>query len=183
MGRPALNRIKSSWARFRSNFWRSLALDVLLIVAVMYAIHAWQTRHLPVDQEAPETVLALLDGTGKRSAISRGEAGIVYFFAPWCFYCKNSIGNLGSLVSDGKVAWATVIALDFADAGEVSEFVDETGISLPVLMGNKATANDWSISAFPTYYVIDADGRISSRAVGYSTLLGMRYRYSRALAW
>ena len=59
----------------------------------------------------------------------------------------------------------------------------ETGIGLPVLMGDISTARDWSVRAFPTYYVIDADGRISSRSVGYSTSLGMRFRYSRALAW
>jgi hypothetical protein len=43
-------------------------------------------------------------------------------------------------------------------------------------MGNADTAADWSIRGFPTYYVIDADGRISSRSVGYSTWLGMLIR-------
>ena len=75
------------------------------------------------------------------------------------------------------------MALDYGDLDEVREFVNETGISLPVLLGNAGTARDWSVRAFPTYYVIDADGRISSRSVGYSTSLGMRFRYTRALAW
>jgi hypothetical protein len=35
---------------------------------------------------------------------------------------------------------------------------------------------DWSVRVFPTYYVIDSDGRIDSRSVGYSTWLGMRVR-------
>ena len=46
-------------------------------------------------------------------AVSEGEAGIVYFFAPWCFYCRTSIGNLDDLVADGNVAWATAVALDY----------------------------------------------------------------------
>jgi thiol-disulfide isomerase/thioredoxin len=172
--------IKNAWRRFRSNFWRALALDVALIVLVFFAVHAWQTRDLPVDEPAPETVLALLDGSGILPAVTAGRPGIVYFFAPWCFYCRSSIGNLEDLVADGSVAWGTVVALDYADADEVQAFIDETGVTLPVLLGHARTTSDWSVRAFPTYYVIDAEGAIQSRAVGYSTKLGMWARYRMA---
>ena len=183
MERAALNRIKSAWRRLRSNFWRSLALDVVLIIAVFFSIHAWQTRDLPIDQPAPATVLPLLDGLGVRSALTRGEAGVVYFFAPWCFYCRTSIGNLDKLAAGNDSAWAVAVALDYADEDEVRAFVEETGINMLVLMGDDSTARDWSVRAFPTYYVIDTEGRISSRSVGYSTRLGMWLRYKRARAW
>ena len=169
-------RIKAAWEQLRSRFWMSLAFDALLIAAVFFAVHSWQTRNLPVDQPAPGTVLALLDGTGIRPATTAGEVGVVYFFAPWCFYCRHSIGNLNELVTQGRVTRAVVIALDYTNAAEVQEFIDKTGVSLPVLMGNPATASAWSVTAFPTYYVIDAQGRISSRSVGYSTKLGMWLR-------
>ena len=175
-------RIYAIWRRFRSGFWRSLAFDALLIVAVFFAVHAWQTRNLPIDEAAPETVLALLDGSGIQAAVTQGEVGVVYFFAPWCFYCRHSIGNLDELVSDGRVAWGTVVALDYTNASEVQEFIDKTGVTLPVLMGTSATASDWSVAAFPSYYVIDAEGRISSRSVGYSTKLGMWWR-AKAAPW
>jgi peroxiredoxin len=171
-----MQKSPNTWRRLRSNFWLALAFDVILIATVFFAVHGWQTRHLPIDEPAPETVLALLDGSGIRSAVTAGEAGIVYFFAPWCFYCRNSIGNLDELVAGGQVAWAAAIALDYTSAAGVQEFIDRTGISLPVLMGNEGTAAAWSIRAFPTYYVIDADGRISSRSVGYSTSIGMLIR-------
>jgi peroxiredoxin len=169
-------RCKAAWRRFRERFWWSLAFDSALILAVFLAVHSWQTRDLPVDEPAPETVLALLDGSEIRSAVTAGEAGIVYFFAPWCFYCRSSIGNLGSLVAREQVAWGTAVALEYSNADEVREFIDETGITLPVLMGDRGTASDWSVRAFPTYYVIDAEGRISSRSVGYSSWLGMLVR-------
>ena len=181
MGRPALNPLKARWQHFRSHFWRSLAFDAVLIAVVFYAVHAWQTRELPIDQPAPETVLALLDGSGVTSATVEGQAGIVYFFAPWCFYCKSSIGNVESLLAREQVSWATAVALDYANTDEVQEFIDKTGVTLPVLMGNAKTASDWSIRGFPTYYVIDAEGRIASRSVGYSTLAGMWLRHWLAL--
>jgi len=45
-----------------------------------------------------------------------------------------------------------------------------------VLLGDAQTAADWSVRAFPTYYVIDASGRIDSRSVGYSSWIGMWVR-------
>ena len=172
---------RAAWQRFRSRFWLTLVFDAAVLLAAFLFISAWQTRNLPVDQPAPETVLALLEGSGIQSAVSPGEAGIVYFFAPWCLYCRSSIGNLQNLVDDGRLSWGTVIALDYADTEEVQAFIDKTGVSLPVLMGNAQTAADWSVRAFPSYYVIDPNGRISSRSVGYSTTLGMLFRHWRAL--
>ena len=100
----------------------------------------------------------------------------MYFFAPWCFYCRTSIGNLQDLVTDGRVRWGTAVALDYGGIAEVQAFIDETGVTLPVLMGTGQTAADWKIRGFPTYYVIDAQGEIHSRSVGYSTLAGMWFR-------
>ena len=169
----AIAPMKHAWQKLRSSKPLSLAFDVALILTVFLAIHAWQTRSLPVDVPAPDTVLALLDGAGTADAIRPGEAGVVYFFAPWCIYCKTSIDNLDSLVASGDVAWGTAVALDWGDRSEVEEFIEDTGVSLPVLMGHAGTAQDWGVRGFPTYYVIDAEGRIVSRSVGYSTWLGM----------
>lgn len=163
------------WTRLRANFWAALVFDVMALLLLFVAIQAWQTRDLPIEEPAPRTVLTKLDG-GVASAVREGETGIVYFFAPWCGICRASIGNLNDLVDDGRVAWAVAIALDYAEAAEVRAFTDETGLALPVLMGNAQTAVDWSVPGFPTYYVIDAEGRIASRSIGYSTWIGMWLR-------
>lgn len=171
-----VGRLRAAWRGLRSRYWAALVFDVLFIAGAFLLVHAWQTRDLPVDEPAPKTYLALLDGSGFQTAVSKGGAGVVYFFAPWCFYCKSSIGNLDDLVADGTVSWATAVALDYTDAAEVRAFAERTAISMPILMGNAQTAADWSVRAFPTYYVIDAEGRISSRSVGYATALGLRVR-------
>lgn len=172
-----IGHLAAAWRRLRSRFWLALAFDVTVLCAFFLAIHAWQTRSLPVDEPAPFTRLALLDGSGSRDAVEAGQAGIVYFFAPWCRVCRVSIGNLDDLVESGTVGWGTLVALDYADPAEVQDFIDRTGVNLPVLLGDVRTARDWSIGAFPTYYVIDASGRIRSRSVGYSTELGMWARH------
>jgi thiol-disulfide isomerase/thioredoxin len=167
-----INRLRERWRRFREHTWLSLAFDVAVLAVVFFMIQAWQTRHLPDNELAPVTELALLEG-GRQSALRAGAPGIVYFFAPWCRVCRLSIGNLDDLVESGHVQWATVVALDYSDTDEVTAFIERERVSLPVLLGTTQTAADWSVRAFPTYYVIDSSGRIQSRSVGYSTWLGM----------
>ena len=105
-----------------------------------------------------------------------GQVGVVYFFAPWCFYCRKSIDNLDELVSSGQLAWARVVALEYENTDDVREFIKETGVQLPVLLGSAQTTKDWQIRGFPTYFVIDGDGKIVSRSVGYSTKIGLQAR-------
>ncbi len=171
-----IKKFKSSWKKLRSHFWGSLVLDVVLIITAFLLVSLWQVRDLPDDDHTPPLELAWLDDMQADSVMVSGQVGVVYFFAPWCFYCRNSIDNLDELVSSGKLSWARTVALDYSDLDEVREFIKQTGVHLPVLLGNPQTSSDWQVRGFPTYFVIDGDGKIVSRSVGYSTKVGLAAR-------
>lgn len=170
-----LKRIQAHWRKLRNHRAGSLLFDVVLILAVFWAVHAWNTRDLPGSGPAPQLSLAMLDGDPRASLPGQGT-GVVYFFAPWCSICRHSIGNLDRLVERGDVDWARAVALDYADPDELRAFIEETRLTQPVLLGDRGTGANWHVRAFPTYFVIDGKGRIASRSVGYSTLAGMRLR-------
>ena len=117
-----------------------------------------------------------LDEMKADSVMVPGEVGVIYFFAPWCFYCRSSIDNLDELVESGELAWARVVALEYESLDDIREFIRETGVHLPVLLGGPKTTSDWQIRGFPTYFVIDGTGKIVSRSVGYSTKIGLQTR-------
>ena len=171
-----IETIKSGWKALRGNFWASLALDVVLIITVFLLISMWQTRNLPNDDQTPLLEPVWLDDRQADSVYVSGQVGVVYFFAPWCFYCRTSIDNLNDLVASGNLAWARVVALEYGSLDDVREFIKETGVDLPVLLGSGQTTRDWQIRGFPTYFVIDGDGKIVSRSVGYSTSFGLQAR-------
>ena len=171
-----ISKLKSGWKALRGNFWGSLGVDVALLVSVFVLISLWQTRNLPDDEHTPPLQAVWLDDWRAESVMVSGEVGVVYFFAPWCFYCRKSIDNLDELVSNGKLAWARVIALEYESLDNVREFIKETGVNLPVILGSSQTTSDWQIRGFPTYFVIDGDGKIVSRSVGYSTKIGLQAR-------
>lgn len=169
-------KLKTAWKALRGHYWGSLAFDAVLIMLVFILINTWQTRDLPSDDHTPLLEPVWLDDLRADEVLVAGETGIVYFFAPWCFYCRHSIGNLDSLVANGDVAWARLVALEYGSVDEVREFIEETGVHLPVLLGSSQTTRDWQVRAFPTYFVINGDGQIVSRSVGYSTKMGLRAR-------
>jgi thiol-disulfide isomerase/thioredoxin len=168
--------LKSAWQKLRNHYWASLAFDVVLIIMVFGLVSLWQTRNLPDAEHTPVLEAVWLDELKADSVMESGKVGVVYFFAPWCFYCRNSIDNLDELVESGQLAWARVVALEYGSLDEVREFIEETGVNLPVLLGSSKTTEDWQITAFPTYFVIDKNGNIASRSVGYSTAIGLQAR-------
>ena len=171
-----INQLKSKWKALRGHFWASLIVDVVLIISAFLLISMWQTRNLPDDDHTPPLEAVWLDDMRADSILVTGETGVVYFFAPWCFYCRKSIDNLDDLVASGKLPWARVVALEYESLDDVREFISETGVNLPVLLGSSQTTRDWQIRGFPTYFVIDGDGQIVSRSVGYSTKVGLAAR-------
>ena len=171
-----ISKLKSGWKALRGNFWGSLTVDVAFLISIFVLISLWQTRNLPDDEHTPPLELSWLDNMRADSIMVSGQTGVVYFFAPWCFYCRKSIDNLDELVKSGNLDWARVVALEYESLDEVREFLKETGVTLPVLLGGPQTTKDWQIRGFPTYFVIDGDGKIASRSVGYSTKIGLQIR-------
>jgi len=162
-------------------FLRGFLSNGALILAVLAGAHWWQTRHLlPAGEatEAPLFSLMDMEGTPHELAATRGRKVLLYFMAPWCGVCHQSIDNLQKIrdsKSSEEIAMY-VIAQDYQDPAEVREFLARHSLTIPVLLGTERTLADYRISAFPTYYILDREGRVQSQAVGYSTELGIRLR-------
>ncbi len=155
-------------------------MDVLLLVAIMLLISWWQNRGtLAADnQPAPDFKLLALDGNSYRLSDFKDQQVLLYFFAPWCSICKLSADNLNDLRkarSEGDLM-IMMMALAYEDQAAVERFVEDLALNVPVLLGSEQQMQDYQITGFPTYYVIDETGKLVSRSMGYSTELGMRLR-------
>ena len=103
-----MNKLLAPWRAIRQRYWAALLFDVCLILLVFWAIHAWQTRDLPGPGDLPGLEAVQLDGDRVPQGLPSEGKGVVYFFAPWCFYCKHSIDNLDALVQNGDVVCVDV---------------------------------------------------------------------------
>lgn len=166
--------------KWRQNKYNALLMDVILIVAVMLSISWWQNRGTMAaeGQLAPAFELMALDGSSHRLDNHQGKQLLLYFFAPWCSVCKLSADNLNDLraARSEEGLMIMMMALSYENKAEVEQFVVDLDIQVPVLLGTDKQMSDYQIQGFPTYYVIDENGRLSSKSMGYSTELGMRFR-------
>ena len=63
------------------------------------------------------------------------------------------------------------ISLDTGGRERVQRFAVNTGIRYPIVMADDKVVKDYDISPIPTTYLIDRDGYISNKWVGFSEAL------------
>jgi thiol-disulfide isomerase/thioredoxin len=157
-----------------------LVLEIALVIAITYSIFAWRSRDMLAtgqEQPAPALDLPRLDGSPFDLAALAGRPVLVYFFAPWCRVCALSAPNLKHVARFGHDDLAIVtVALDWRDANDVRQFVAEAGLGHELVLGNAATAAQWRVPGYPSYYVLDRAHRIRFRDFGYSTTAGLLLR-------
>ncbi len=156
--------------------WFRWTRDLLVLAALLLAIGAWQARH-HVRGAPPEAALRTLEGTPTSLAALRGKPTMVAFWAPWCGVCGAQSGNVGlAMRLAGDRARVVSVATAFEDVAEVRAYMAKHGVTYPVLLGGDEVVRAFRVEAYPTLYFLDAEGRITGSATGYTTTAGMLAR-------
>ncbi|MDD5634003.1 MAG: TlpA disulfide reductase family protein [Candidatus Omnitrophica bacterium] len=119
---------------------------------------------------APDFTLDDLYGQEFKLSYTKGKVVIIDFWATWCPPCKMEIPHLNSLYKQYAKSGLEVIgiALDDGGAGVVRPFAEENKIEYTILMGDrKVEAAYGGIRGIPTIFIIDREGRIVEKFVGY----------------
>jgi peroxiredoxin len=162
-----------------SRWWRRLA-EVLLFVVIVGGIYAWRTRDLlPADDRVAAPAFELTDLQGRPWSLDalEGKPAVLYFFAPWCGVCAASSPQLRWFDRwMGEEVQIVLVGLDWSSPAELAEYASRHELQLPVLAAGPQTAADYRIRGYPTYYVLDAEGRVAGRDFGYTTAPGLWLR-------
>jgi peroxiredoxin len=118
---------------------------------------------------APDFALKDLDGKTIKLSDYRGKIVIVNFWATWCQYCNLEMPDLNKLSSElEKEDDAVLLAVDVQESADtVRKYLKSNKFGLKVLLDEDGEVTQrYSVSGFPTTFVINRDGFVYTYNVG-----------------
>jgi peroxiredoxin len=99
----------------------------------------------------------------------RGSIVLVNLWATWCQPCREEIPDLLAAYDEHKDAGFLVLGVNVEESVEtVAPFVEEFGITYPVLMDKDAEIlKAYRAQGLPMSFIVDRDGMIRVRHTGY----------------
>lgn len=166
-----MQRTKKSAKKRRWLIW---GIELLLIVALVFALRAWQQRTL-IEGEATDFEAVSLAGENLNLDAYRGEAFMLYFWASWCAMCELGQGGVDKVAAKWPVV---TVAYSSGKVDEVKRYMARRGTEHWVtLIDNEGElADKYGVIGVPTTFIIDGEGRIRFREVGLSSSWGLRLR-------
>ncbi len=160
------------WQRVKKRLPR-LAAEVLVFLAVVWAVEAWMTRNA-VRGPAPPITGVTVAGESVAWPPTSGEPSLIYFWATWCPVCHAQQGTIDGLSRDHPVL---TVAMQSGDDAAVSRFLEQEQLAFPAVNDpDGQLSRRYGVIGVPAGFVLDGNGDVRFVTRGYTTGLGLRLR-------
>jgi thiol-disulfide isomerase/thioredoxin len=152
---------------------------------MMYATLLWLGAALAAPELIPEKDLDLvgrtapsfeavtLDGDPFSLEATRGKPVVLAFWASWCGPCRGELPELSELQAQRDDIAIYAVNVD-RDRRKADAFLRQVKVDLPVVWDNQSLAmGQYDVLSMPTTFVLDAQGTVKLRKVGYSSSKGL----------
>jgi len=164
---------------------RAVWTGVLIFIAVRLGPQIGALTGIgPALGSVPELHFVTLEGEEVGPDALAGKVVIVNFWATWCPPCRLEIPALQKVHQELADEGVLVVGLS-TDAGSVDEvraFLAERGVTYPVAMATPQHRRAFGgVSALPTTFILDREGVIQHRVLGFFAPPAMRAAVNRLL--
>lgn len=117
--------------------------------------------------QAPAVQLKTLEGKAFQLAELRGRVVLLNFWATWCIPCRSEIPELNHMHRDLEASGLSVVGVSTYDGADgVRNFWKDIKQDYPVLLGDQTVESTFAVSALPTTFLLDREGRIRAKIIG-----------------
>jgi peroxiredoxin len=125
---------------------------------------------LELNSQAPDWTFSTTEGETIRLSELKGKVVLLDFYYKGCFPCMLAIPELQKLHEQFKDSGLMVIGMNPIDsAEEIAEFKKKRSVTYPSIIATKELAEEYNVSGYPTFYLIDKAGKIIFRQSGYES--------------
>lgn len=122
-------------------------------------------------QIAPNFALKTIEGKTISLSDYKGKVVIIDFWATWCGPCRKGVPDLVELKNTYGAKGFEVIGISVDRSNSISQvkpFAEDFKINYPVVFTDEQTPGNYGgIQYIPTSFVIDQEGFVVSKHVGY----------------
>jgi len=126
------------------------------------------TAQSGLPRQAPDFSLPDLSGQKLTLSSYRGKVVLLDFWATWCAPCREEIPRFVEMQDKYQAQGLQILGVSMDDSPEpVREFSQKFHMNYPVVIGNAKTGELYGgILGLPVAYLIDREGRVTSRHIG-----------------
>jgi peroxiredoxin len=151
-----------------------IAISVLVLLVGYGIYHAISPADAKVGvaegKAAPDFELTTLEGEQISLSSLKGKKVIINFWATWCPPCRAEMPDMQKIhdtYGDKVVVAAVNLTSSEKSIDSVKGFIDELGLSFPVLLDKKGDINkQYEVMSYPTSYIVNENGIITTKFIG-----------------
>lgn len=154
-------------------FWRRWLPEVILFIAILFAVNWWHTRNA-ARGPVPPLEAVTLSGQPFNIEQFRGHPAVIHFWASWCHICRAEQDAIDTLGEDYALI---TVAMQSGDEPTVKSYLADNQLHFAVINDRHGEIADrFGVTGVPTSFVLDSKGEIRFVERGYTTRWGLMLR-------